>query len=345
LRKSENYGDAEFLDALPCVIDLVPLRLPVAALFVLLGLAVIAGLEVLYAWMPQFALAVDGRIEAFDLAGTATLATWFSTVALVLAGMVSLVVYLVRRFRTDDYRGHYRVWLWAALCWFLLSIDQVASLHELLRQAATRLSGTPLYGDGAAWWMIAYALVLGAVGTRLAVEMFPCPAALVVLLASLGSYAVVAACRFGWVPAAVANRLVMLSAGGQLLGNYLILVAVTIYARHVILDAQGLLEKREPRPAAEEKTARGRRASAEAAEEEETEECQAGSPGPAPLVVRPGYASAAPSVAGSLADPSQPAPSLAQAEADAGRRLTKQERKALRERLARLQSERQKRAG
>ena len=66
--------------------DLVPCRLAVFFALLVVGLAVIAGLEALYVAMPGIAAsATDGRIAAFDLDGEGSLAVWFSSMTLTLA--------------------------------------------------------------------------------------------------------------------------------------------------------------------------------------------------------------------------------------------------------------------
>ena len=58
--------------------------------------------------------------SALRLVGAGTIATWFSSMLLMLAGLVALAIYCVRRHKLDDYRGGYRLWLWvAAFCAFL----------------------------------------------------------------------------------------------------------------------------------------------------------------------------------------------------------------------------------
>ena len=163
------------MDEQPRLTDLVPLRLPVWLLILAVGLAIVAGLEALYAWMPRLAhLTTDGSVAAFDLDAEGSLAVWFSSMTLALAALAAVMVYSVRRFKTDDYYGHYRIWLWAAACWLLLSIDETASLHEGFKEMMACVTGTRLHGDGSIWWVIAYGFLLAAVGTRLLIDMRHC---------------------------------------------------------------------------------------------------------------------------------------------------------------------------
>ena len=67
--KSENYGDAEFMEEQLRLIDLIPRHLISLFLILLAGITAIAGLEALYAWMPELVVkAAGGRLLALDLA-------------------------------------------------------------------------------------------------------------------------------------------------------------------------------------------------------------------------------------------------------------------------------------
>ena len=244
--KTDHYGDAEFLDREPSLLDLVPRR-PLAFVFlVLTGAGLIAAVECLYAWMPDLAAALGrpGRIAAFELGEPGSLGSWISSLEALAAAGIALLVYRVRRHRSDDYHGRYRVWLWAAMCWFLLAADLSTGLRDGFRDAMILSTGARIAGDGSIWWAIAYALLFGSIGTRLLMDMWPCRLS----VAALG----LAAC--GYVAAAPAQlRLVVLRSGrfgrhdpardadvepsaGPL--------AMAIQARYVLLDAEGLLPRR-----------------------------------------------------------------------------------------------------
>ena len=245
MRKSENYGDAEFLDLQPRLTDLVPTNLAVLLVMFLIGVTAIAGLEVLYAWMPKVAaLTTDGRVATFDLDGEGSLAVWFSSMTLVLAGLVAILVFTVRRHKKDDYQGVYRIWLWAAACWFLLSIDETASLHEGYKEMMTCVTGTRVLGDGSIWWITAYVFLLGAVGTRLLIDMRRCRLSLSAMIATAACYTVAVLAQLGWVLPESGARGIMLEEGAEMLGNLFLLLAMGLHARYVILDAEGLLAER-----------------------------------------------------------------------------------------------------
>ena len=209
----------------------------------------IAAIEALSVWMPRLTAVLGhrppvGPIAAFDLGGKGSLAAWFSSLLLLAASLVAVLVYSVRRHQVDDYRGRYRVWLWAALCWFLMASDAAASLHEGFRDLVTLLTGTALLGDGSIWWVIGYALLLGAIGVRLLLDMWPCRLSTAALLAAGGAYAAAVPLRLGWLSVEDPVRRVMVLQGAVMGGHLLLLLAMGLHLRYVLADARGLLPPR-----------------------------------------------------------------------------------------------------
>lgn len=255
------------LDGQPRIIDLVPRKIGLLALLLFGGLAIIGGLEGLYAWMPVLAkTATDGRIEAFDLDGEGSLAVWFSSATLSLAGLTSLLIYSVRRQRLDDYHGRYRIWLWAGLCWFLMSLDETGSLHEGYKELMSQLTGRRLLGDGSIWWVATYIPLLGIVGIRAVLEMRQNRAAIFWLVSAGLLYAVAVLAQLQVLLPESGAKGVMLEEGCEMAGNLLLLLAMAVHARYRVLEAEGLLEVRE-----EKTRRRWFRRSADAAQTAEAE--------------------------------------------------------------------------
>jgi hypothetical protein len=167
---------------------------------------------------------------------------------LLLATLAAILVYTIRRHKNDDYHGRYRIWIWAAFCWTLLSVDEVSNLHEAFRDLMVRFCGTPLLGDGSVWWLILGLFLFGSVGLRLLVDMRFCRASCSALVLAGLCYALAAACHFGLVVAGEAAQQVMIAAGAKMAGHLLLLLAIVLDVRHVILDAQGLISQEQPRP-------------------------------------------------------------------------------------------------
>jgi len=335
------------MDQQPRLTDLVPRRLGGFILVLAAGLSVVAALECLYFWMPQLAdMTTDGRVAAFDLDGEGSLAVWFSSMTLALAGLVAVLVFTVRRHRTDDYPGRYRVWLWAATCWFLLSIDETSSLHEGFKEMMVMLTGTRVFGDGSIWWVAVYFFLLGSVGTRLLVDMRECWLSSGALLATGACYVVAVAAQLGWILPESGAVGVMLEEGAEMVGNLMLLLAMGLHARHVILDAQGLLwhhrEEEAGDEALEEEGARGRFS---LFGRSLVVHPPHGVPRPAARTATSTRSQRATARTAASASRSTGSPSASGSTESARRKLTKAERKALRKRLMKMQAERERRAG
>ena len=348
-RKSEYYGNAEFLENQWQLLDLVPRRLLVLTLLLLTGATIIAGLEAAYAWSVKgdspifvdhgFAAvpAKTGTVPAaLDIGAKGSLACWFSSLTLLAASVAAVLVYAVRRHRTDDYQGRYRVWLWAGGCWFLMATDQAASLREGFRAAMIGWTGTPLLRDGTLWWVVIYVLAFGAVGSRLLLDMRPSRLSIGALGAAAIAYGLAMASHLGWTPVGTAAGEVMFRVGSEMAGQLMLLTAMGLHVRYVLLDAQGLVPHPEPRKV-------------EKPDDDETnEEVKVISAGanrwraidPPHVTPQPAYQRPSPQPA--LA-PAAAKPSFASASSPApvNRKLTKQERRALKERLLRERRERE----
>ncbi len=205
---------------------------------------------------------MDGRPDgkavaaALDIGAKGSLACWFSSLTLLAASVAALLTYTVRRHRTDDYQGRYRVWLWAAGCWLLMATDQAASLREGFRELMIGWSGTPLFRDGTLWWVTVYVLVFAAVGSRLLLDMRPSRLSIAALTAAMIAYGLALANYLGWRPIGTVAGEVMFRAGSEMAGQLMLLAAMGLHARYVILDAQGLIVHPEPRQADERRTKR-----------------------------------------------------------------------------------------
>ena len=245
-RRSQNYGAAEFLDEQARLTDLVPMRLSTYLVIFLGALAIIGVLEALYSSMPSLAsMTTDGRVAALDLDGEGSLAVWFSSLTLLLASVTAVLVYTVRRFRRDDYHGRYRVWIWAAAVFLVMGIDETASLHEGFKEMMTWLTGNRVFGDGSIWWVVAYFFVLGPVGSRLVADMRESGWSIMAIFAAAACYIVAVVTQLEGILPQAGAQAVMLEEGMEMLGNVFLFLAMLLHARHVILDAEGLLPERE----------------------------------------------------------------------------------------------------
>lgn len=258
-RSSAAKEAAARMNQIPRITDLVPRSVTSLALWFFAGVAIVAGLEALYHYSPQWSgMTTDGHIAAFDLDDEGSLAVWFSSTTLFLCTLMAMLVYLVRRQQPDDYHGRYRVWLWAAACWLIMSIDEGSSLHEGFKELMTKVSGQRIYGDGSIWWVAAYGLVLSAVGMRLLLEMRTCISSTFALVLAGGCYVAAVITQMELVLPQTGAFGVMIEEGCEMVGNVFLLLSMTLHARYVIMDIEGLVPKKNAKADEEKKPRRAK---------------------------------------------------------------------------------------
>ena len=231
------YSEQALLSNQPRLTDLIPLSRWAYVAMLLVGVGVIYLLQL---GARQASIESNSLpLELFALNGPGTLASWVSSVLLLLLCIGSIQVYLIRRFKADDYKGRYKIWLWVAAIAAVLSFEQATGAHRLLQSVVDRVATAAPWNQAALWWMMIVSVVATYVGIRLFFE----------LSGNMGSFAlfVLTAMGYGMV---VCSRLesvlgasYLTSAEGQsvsLLGaNLLMTTVVWIYARTVYLSAQG----------------------------------------------------------------------------------------------------------
>jgi hypothetical protein len=254
--KSENYGDAEFLQSQLRLTDLVPRRLIAYFLLLAVGLAAIGGLLALRLWLPDLLRAPDIRLTIADVGSPGSLGNWFASLLLLAASLLTVVIYTVRRHKVDDYRGHYRIWLWAAACWFLMATDAAASLHQGLQQIMISITGTQIVGDGSVWWLAPLILVLGTIGSRLVIDMRSSRLSTGALVFAAISYLTALTATFHGIVLQTETAQLLFVEGAFLAGHLLIAISMGLHARYVLLDAEGSLPKRAMKKKADKKVAK-----------------------------------------------------------------------------------------
>ncbi len=262
-------------DAQPALTRLIPHRRLTHFVLASLGLAI--GFVVIDAWIVrQEGPAMLRAVDALDPWAAGSLADWSVSLGLLSASATMALIYLVRRHRVDDYKGRYRLWLWAAVTSFAAAADSATHLtHDIAGLAAPlteQLAGT--CSVLAHIWPLVIAALL-AVG--LAWEMFESKVSVAWLALAAASMVAAATLATGWLSLAdpVLHELVTLSS--RLLAVWSLLGGLFWYARHVDRVANGLVEagsSDESEAVTEPKSTRKRRKRRQPAVNEEADESQ-----------------------------------------------------------------------
>ncbi|MDX1964562.1 MAG: hypothetical protein SFX18_15530 [Pirellulales bacterium] len=180
------------------------------------------------------------------------LAAWLTSMTLGLTGGLAGLIYTWRQYRLDDYRGRYRLWLIGAMFYGTLSVGVVAPVHKLWELLMVQATGFRGWDEGSVWW-IGPLLVIGAgFGIRISLELARCPVALGKFLPGNGLILL----------AGVAQNQTYLpslppffaSYACALVGSGLVMLGLCTYARHVLLEIDGVIKPRARQPQAEKPT-------------------------------------------------------------------------------------------
>lgn len=237
-----KYNERARRDHQPRLIDLLPTRYRALAAWLGVALTAVALTVAADVWLPVLVQRLHAD-PSTNLSLGRPLAVWLSSLLLFSGGLMSVLLYSIRRHRVDDYHGRYRVWLWAAAAWFILSLDETTSLHGLGQ--ALCASWSARYGIGRDLvWITLVGLVLATICVRLIIEMRHCRLAVTSFMLGACALLLSVSVDVGWIAPPPGANWQVAAVSGRLVAHVMLLVSLSLYVRHVILDAEGLLPAR-----------------------------------------------------------------------------------------------------
>ncbi|MEO1524078.1 MAG: hypothetical protein AAFX06_01520 [Planctomycetota bacterium] len=180
------------------------------------------------------ALARPFRIDFRD-----SFASWWLSAVLLLSTATSLLIYQLRRHRSDDYRGHYRLWRLTMCVMFVIGISSTVGLLSWFGALVDLVVGDRAALSGERWLRILVDVAGIILTMRLVAEVYRCRAALVPLLAgaALIGYAEAAVWNLVAIDNAFKSTLVI---AAPLLGFSAFLIASTSYLRLLYRQARNI---------------------------------------------------------------------------------------------------------
>ena len=242
---SPRYSDAAGVENQAQVTDFIPRHYGTIAVLVLVGAATVAALAALDHFAATIADATGVQATTpFELSAHGSVAAWVSAVVCLLTGVTCLLTYSLRRYRIDDYRGRYRIWLASAAACLLLSANSVVGFHQMVADVLGHFTGWTALRAGAVWWLAVAGLPLAWIIARTLFDLRECRVATVLLMAAVLCYGASMAGYLGLVTVGEPQIQSLLVGASIALGHWLALAAAVAYARFVVLDAQGLIALR-----------------------------------------------------------------------------------------------------
>ncbi len=244
-----SYSDAAALTAQPPCVSVLASRPFTQVIVALSCLLAIVGLLAAYA---QWRLCPTGdwqtQLASLDMARPGSLAAWVCSLMLATAAFQGIQIYRLRRHKTDDYRGRYRVWTWIPVLLLAGAAGVATGVHRELTVLIVGLFSPDPTVDYAAWWPMAAASLWLLVAVRLGFEMKHNRWSLASLaIATMGYLAGMIAAEFDVQP--ISQMLVdLLSFTLIMIGHLGVFVAVMSFGHYVYLDSQGLLPVETAKP-------------------------------------------------------------------------------------------------
>ena len=189
-------------------------------------------------------------VPGIDLNQPANLAAWFSSVAFGGAGLLATIVYGLRRFRLDDYEGHYRLWLFVVPSLFLASICAIVPLHEVWSLVCARLmGGNATDSTVMLWWAAPAILAVVGIGGRVFFEVKRNRFCLASGLVGIMSLSACLLTKSGYLAIAGVETCLLIE-GTLMFGAGSIAMCCLLYARQMLLEIEGVLSPhvRKPKP-------------------------------------------------------------------------------------------------
>lgn len=215
----------------PRLAELVPRRAAFYVILLISGFSIVLALGLLYRiGLLLGPRTTDGVVSAFDLDSEGSIASWFSIIVLFLCGLVTL---LVRTLRMAAGAGRHESigWLAVACLWFLMSLDEGASLHEGFKEMMVLITGRRIMGDGSVYWAVPYFALLSAAGLFLLNHVRRSSAAVICLLSSGFCFAIAIAAQLDFILRGKPFLETWLEESGEMMGQLLILACVSMFAR------------------------------------------------------------------------------------------------------------------
>jgi len=244
--------------------DLFPKKLWVIALCGLILLGLVAGLNVLNAYAPDWRPYIgEGSVRAIALSGPGTLASWMLSMMLLLTGLASAQIFALRQHRCDDYGGTYRIWLIVPPIFLVASIASIVDFESIIFHLGALAQLSSATNESLIPMTIKLSL-LALIMVRMLFEIRDSKAAFSMLVVAWLAIAVSTVLNTQWAENRIASQeLAMAYPNATLVAAIALMLSHLLYVRFVYLHAHGAIAvKKRSTPKGKAKVKPTRRAKA-----------------------------------------------------------------------------------
>ena len=179
-----------------------------------------------------------------------SLGRWVTCVLSLTSTGVCLLIYQLRRYRTDDFQGHYRIWRWVLLLMLFTSLQSLVRLDAWFGAAVDAVIGRRAVMAGQDWVRIVLTLGGAAMALRLLAEARRCPIAAAILTTGWLAWGILAAAVWNLISVDTVTRWTLVTSM-PLLGHTLLLIGFGTYLRMLYREVRGITDEpahRTPEP-------------------------------------------------------------------------------------------------
>lgn len=177
--------------------------------------------------------------QLFDLRSPHSIANWLTCQLWMMTALCAWMIFQLRRHKADDYNARYRIWIMLTGVAIYSSFDTSTASLFLLGQSIDPWTRSEIGYGGWPLVLATYASFVGLIGLRLSTELKSTPAALVLLIGGLVSWASAALLGTGLLKLDWSPGTIDLIVGACWLGGVLaVFQAAGLYLRHCYVQAQ-----------------------------------------------------------------------------------------------------------
>ena len=175
----------------------------------------------------------------FHIRSPHSLAHWVGCQAWMMTGLVSLLIWQLRRHKLDDYRAKYRIWVFLAAAAIFSSFEASTSALYLIGQSIEGWTRRELGYSGGAVVLAGFASLVAVLGVRLCTELKHSPGSVALWLGGLVAWAFSGVVGSGLLKLDWSQASVDVAVGAAWLGGvFAVLMSATLYLRHIYIQAQ-----------------------------------------------------------------------------------------------------------
>ena len=221
----------------PRLVDFIPTRVVLVCGIFMMLVAVISLLNFAHFKILPFADSRGISAQALELSLDRGLLSWVASFLLLATAFFCFQVFQVRRYRADDFKGSYRVWIWLSIGFVLASIDATARISPIVAKLISANWESGLLSVDRNVWYLLVGIPAVSVATRLVLEIWKSRIAIGSISVATVAYVVANLVRLD-VFSIDQQQHAVVEANSVIVAHSFVFFTIVCYARFVLVESQ-----------------------------------------------------------------------------------------------------------